>query len=76
MTTLLIPVLFVATISCGGKGPAAGENNASPFVDHSTVTECARCHEPDRPKTSTHPASGDCLPCHKYPSWAPTSSLR
>lgn len=73
MTTVFISFLMFAASACSGKSPSAGKDNASPFVDHSSVTDCQRCHEADRPQSQTHPAQGDCLPCHKYPSWDPVN---
>ncbi len=33
-------------------------------------TSCLDCHIKERPKLP-HPASGDCVTCHKYPKWLP-----
>jgi len=36
-------------------------------------TRCYDCHEWQRPSTSTHPASGDCLGCHATSAWLPAT---
>ena len=37
---------------------------------HEGRTECAVCHEAVRPEDESHPAEGDCVSCHSYPTWA------
>jgi hypothetical protein len=42
-----------------------------PYSHDPAPTECQSCHAADRNSASTHPKTGDCADCHKYPDWLP-----
>lgn len=44
------------------------------FAHSPDPAECMGCHANDRPNTATHPKTGDCQPCHKFPAWLPLRS--
>ena len=39
------------------------------FSHNPAPDACLDCHVQDRPARDSHPASGDCAGCHKYPSF-------
>ena len=48
----------------------AGWRPPKPFTHNPAPATCLGCHASKRPK-APHPVSGDCVSCHKYPSWQP-----
>ncbi|NRA67595.1 MAG: hypothetical protein HRU19_24150 [Pseudobacteriovorax sp.] len=72
MKWFVIVMINILAFGCGNRTPEAFETLQSPSqrLSHSTFTECNVCHADTRPP-APHPTAGDCVQCHKFPTWDP-----